>query len=111
MLKQKLSASLIVINALAGLSIASAAFAATPPSTQLCPEGWVPAPNPQLGCNPNQIKNPEVRQPIRICPEGWVPARPPLNPQLGCVPNQIKNPELNQPIKKKTPSQQIKIGS
>lgn len=111
MLKQKLSASLIVINALAGLSIASAAFAATPPSTKLCPEGWVPAPNPQLGCIPNQIKNPEVRQPIRICPEGWVPARPPLNPQLGCVPNQIKNPELNQPIKKKTPSQQIKIGS
>ena len=77
MLKQKLSASLIVINALAGLSIASAAFAATPPSTKLCPEGWVPAPNPQLGC----------------------------------IPNQIKNPELNQPIKKKTPSQQIKIGS
>ena len=111
MLKQKLSASLIVINALAGLSIASAAFAATPPSTKLCPEGWVPAPNPQLGCIPNQIKNPEVRHPIRICPEGWVPARPPLNPQLGCVPNQIKNPELNQPIKKKTPSQQIKIGS
>ncbi len=111
MLKQKLSASLIVINALAGLSIASAAFAATPPSTKLCPEGWVPAPNPQLGCIPNQIKNPEVRQPIRICPEGWVPARPPLNPQLGCIPNQIKNPELNQPIKKKTPSQQIKIGS
>ena len=111
MLKQKLSASLIVINALAGLSIASAAFAATPPSTKLCPEGWVPAPNPQLGCIPNQIKNPEVRQPIRICPEGWVPARPPLNPQLGCIPNQIKNPELNHPIKKKTPSQQIKIGS
>lgn len=118
MLKQKLSASLIVINTLAGLSIATAAFAATPPQEPGCPEGWVPAPNPQLGCVPNKVKAPGVRQPIRkktpsnrICPEGWVPATPPLNPQLGCVPNQIKNPELNQPIRRNTPARQIKIGS
>ena len=65
MFKQKLSASLIIVNALAGLSIASAAFAATPPSNKLCPEGWVPAPNPQLGCIPNRVKAPGVRQPIR----------------------------------------------
>ena len=118
MLKQKLSVSLIVINALAGLSIASAAFAAKPPSTSICPEGWVLAPNPQLGCVPNQIKNPEVRQPIRknppsnkLCPEGWVPATPPLNPQLGCVPNQIKNPGTTRPIKQTVPARQIKVGS
>ncbi|MEM7712900.1 MAG: hypothetical protein AAF349_04885 [Cyanobacteria bacterium P01_A01_bin.68] len=118
MLKQKLSASLIVINALAGLSIASAAFAAKPPSTSICPEGWVLAPNPQLGCVPNKVKAPGTIRPIkknppstRICPEGWVPARPPLNPQLGCLPNQIKNPELNQPIRKTVPARQIKLGS
>ena len=118
MLKSKISASLIVVNALAGLSIASAAFAATPPSNRICPEGWVPAPNPQLGCVPNRVKAPGIRKPIqkkppsnRICPEGWVPATPPLNPQLGCVPNQIKAPGLSQPIQKNTPSQQIKVGS
>lgn len=116
MLKQKLSASLIVVNALAGLSIASATFAATPSSTSICPEGWVPAPNPQVGCIPNRVKAPGVRQPIRkkppsnrICPEGWVPATPPLNPQLGCIPNQIKNPGTTRPIQKITPAQQIKI--
>ncbi len=65
MLKQKLSASLIVVNALAGLSIASAAFAAKPPSTSICPEGWVLAPNPQLGCVPNRVKAPGIRQPIK----------------------------------------------
>ncbi|MEO0841803.1 MAG: hypothetical protein AAFX46_19340 [Cyanobacteria bacterium J06636_27] len=118
MLKQKLSASLIVINALAGLSIASAAFAATPPSNKLCPEGWVPAPNPQLGCIPNQMKNPGTTRPIKknppstkICPEGWVPATPPLNPQLGCVPNKVKAPGITRPIKKNTPVRQIKVGS
>jgi hypothetical protein len=117
MLKSKISASLIVVNALAGLSIASAAFAATPPQKPVCPEGWVPAPNPQLGCIPNKVKAPGVRQPIqkkppsnRICPEGFVLATPPLNPQLGCIPNQIKAPGLTQPIKT-TPSQQIKVGS
>lgn len=116
MLKQKLSASLIVINALAGLSIASAAFAETPPN--LCPEGWVPAPNPQLGCVPNKVKAPGRTRPIKknppstkICPEGFVPATPPLNPQLGCVPNQIKNPGITRPIKQITPSRQIKVGS
>ncbi len=118
MLKQKLSASLIVINALAGLSIASAAFAATPPQKPGCPDGWIPAPNPQLGCIPNRVKAPGVSQPIRkkppsnrICPEGFVPATPPLNPQLGCIPNRIKAPGISQPIKTTTPSQQIKIGS
>ena len=118
MLKQKLSASLIVINTLAGLSIASAAFAATPPQKPGCPDGWVPAPNPQLGCVPNKVKAPGRTRPIkikppstRICPEGWVPATPPLNPQLGCIPNQIKNPGLSQPIKKTVPARQIKLGS
>ncbi|KST67417.1 hypothetical protein [Mastigocoleus testarum] len=64
MLKQTLSTSLIIINALAGLSVASAAFAATPPG-QPCPDGWVratPPLNPQLGCVPNTIK---PKKPIR----------------------------------------------
>ncbi len=116
MLKSKISAYLIVINTLVGLSIASASFAATPPSKPGCSDGWVPAPNPQLGCIPNRIKAPELRQTIKknpasitICPEGSVLAAPPLNPQLGCLPNRVKAPGLNQPIQKTTPSQQIKI--
>ncbi|MCJ8279038.1 MAG: hypothetical protein MJK14_03605 [Rivularia sp. ALOHA_DT_140] len=65
MFKSKISASLIIVNALAGLSIASTAFAATPPQKPGCPEGWVPAPNPQLGCIPNKVKAPGLRKPIK----------------------------------------------
>ena len=65
MFKSKISASLIIVNALAGLSIASTAFAATPPQKPGCPEGWVPAPNPQLGCIPNKVKAPGLRTPIK----------------------------------------------
>ncbi|MGF1673645.1 MAG: hypothetical protein ACFCUV_08165 [Rivularia sp. (in: cyanobacteria)] len=81
MLKSKISTSLIVINVLAGLSIASAAFAATPRPQPGCPDGWVPAPNPQLGCIPNtitpkqppqlndKIKNPPTSEKIKFPPE------------------------------------------
>jgi hypothetical protein len=48
--------SSVLINALATLSISSVAFASTPGTPPGCPDGWVPAPNPQLGCIPNRIK-------------------------------------------------------
>ncbi|MFH7030973.1 MAG: hypothetical protein ACHBN1_37915 [Heteroscytonema crispum UTEX LB 1556] len=55
MLKHKLSTSLMVINALVALSMSSAAFASPPGTQPGCPDGWVPAPNPQLGCIPNKM--------------------------------------------------------
>ncbi|NJM18885.1 MAG: hypothetical protein HC836_15255 [Richelia sp. RM2_1_2] len=83
MLKSKISSTLILINVLAGLSIASAAFAGKPP-TRICPDGWIPATpplNPQLGCIPNtitpkqppqlndKIKNPPTSEKIKFPPE------------------------------------------
>lgn len=42
-------------------NIATAAKPVNPPG---CPDGWVPAPNPQLGCIPNTIK-PKPRPGVR----------------------------------------------
>lgn len=42
--------------ALAVLPISNPVFAAPPSPPPGCPEGWVPAPNPQLGCVPNRVQ-------------------------------------------------------
>ncbi len=41
--------------------ISSQAFASTPPTPPGCPDGWVPAPNPQLGCIPNRLQIKPIR--------------------------------------------------
>ncbi|MBW4622190.1 MAG: hypothetical protein KME17_22905 [Cyanosarcina radialis HA8281-LM2] len=41
---------------LATISISSVTLASQPVDPLGCPDGWVPAPNPQLGCIPNRIK-------------------------------------------------------
>lgn len=76
---------------------------AIPPDDPGCPEGFVEAPNPELGCIANTIASEpnsdssddrvsDSREAVAIppngeCPEGTTQASPPLNPQLGCIPN------------------------
>ena len=84
MFKQQLSASLIVINTLAGLSIATTAFAATPPVKPGCPKGSVPAPNPKLGCISNTIKPkqpPQINGTMKKSPASRKVKFPPEIPQ------------------------------
>jgi hypothetical protein len=61
----KLSTSLMITHALATLSISSVAFASTPGNPPGCPDGWIPAPNPQLGCIPNRIKPRQLNETIK----------------------------------------------
>jgi hypothetical protein len=56
MLKHKFLTSFMLINALVTLSISSVAFASPPDPPPGCPDGWVPAPNPKIGCIPNKIR-------------------------------------------------------
>jgi hypothetical protein len=46
----------VAVPTLATISISSVALASPPVDPPGCPAGWVPAPNPQLGCIPNRIK-------------------------------------------------------
>ncbi len=81
--------------------VSNSATLAIPPNGE-CPEGFVQAPNPELGCIANTIASEPNSDssddrvsdsatlaipPNGECPEGTTQASPPLNPQLGCIPN------------------------
>ncbi len=93
--------------------VSNSATLAIPPDDPGCPEGFVQAPNPELGCIANTIASepnsdstddrgqsnaPPGVDPNECipgnecppeCPEGTTQASPPLNPQLGCLPNTV----------------------